>query len=514
MHWHTAKNHPYGEFTNEKSVNEVTLADVKKFYTNNFVPGNAYLVVVGDVTFDKVKSLVETHFVGWTKAMPPSFNYTEPSNAQFTRINFVDMPNAVQSEIYVQNLAKLKKNDADYIPAVLANYILGGGGQSRLFQNLREDKAYTYGSYSSLGNDKNVAALFRASASVRNVVTDSSVVEMLKEIDKITKNPVSEKELASAKAKYIGNFVLALEKPATVAGYALNIKTESLPSDFYQKYLERVNAVTTADILRTAKKYFSPNNAQIIVVGKGSEVVSNLEKIRFNNKSVPLFFFDKEANKTEKLDFNVKVEEGVTAKSILEKYIATIGGKEKLEAVKTYAYDAEAEMQGMKLNMAIKGTNRNQYFMDIKMMGNSMSKQVLNGDKGYMEIQGQRKELDKDMLISLKRQSVPFPELNYVNQDIALEGAEMIDGKKAYKLKVSSKKTAFYDAESGLKVQEDTVQEMQGQTMNQTLILKDYKEVSGIKFPHSMSQTMGPQKIDFIVTKVQINEGVSSENFN
>jgi predicted Zn-dependent peptidase len=115
----------------------------------------------------------------------------------------------------------------------MANQILGGGGEGRLFLNLREDKGYTYGSYSAIGNDKYGPSRFRATASVRNMVTDSSVVELIKEIDRMVNEPVSQKELDNTTAKYAGRFVMALEQPQTLAGYALNIETEGLPKDFY-----------------------------------------------------------------------------------------------------------------------------------------------------------------------------------------------------------------------------------------------------------------------------------------
>ena len=261
-------NHPYGEFTTEETVNNVTLSDVQQFYSNYFVPANSYLVIIGDVSFDQVKELVTKEFTPWIKASPPSFTFSKPSDAQYTQINFVDVPNAVQSEITVQNLVNLQMKDEDYLPALVANQILGGGGEARLFLNLREDKGYTYGSYSRIGNDKYAPSRFSASASVRNVVTDSSVVELLSEIDRIAKEPVSEKELKNTKAKYVGNFVLALERPSTIARYALNIETEGLPKDFYKTYLERINAITIEDVQAAAQKYFSTKNARIVVVAK------------------------------------------------------------------------------------------------------------------------------------------------------------------------------------------------------------------------------------------------------
>ncbi|MEM7484791.1 MAG: pitrilysin family protein [Bacteroidota bacterium] len=508
------KNHPYGELTTEETVNNVLLQDVEQYYRNNFVPANAYLVILGDVELESVKELVTTYFTPWSKATPPSFSYTKPADAQYTQINFVDMPNAVQSEVSVQNITNLKMKDEDYLDALLANRILGGGSQARLFKNLREDKGYTYGSYSSIRDNKYSLMRFSAFAQVRNAVTDSSVVQILEEIDKMVNEPVTDEELKNAKAKYSGSFVMALEKPETIANYALNIETEDLPKDFYKTYLERIEAVTIADVQKAAQKHFSTDNTRIVVTGKGSEVLENLEKVAFKGKTVPTLFYDVYANKTEKPDYEAAVPEGITVEAILEKYIAAIGGKEKLEGVSSYAMLAEAEMQGMKLELEMKKTTKDQFMQDVKVMGNSMQKQVLDGDKGYMIAQGQRKDLSPEEVTRIKEESAAFPELNYLSAgNIVLVGVEPVSGKKAYKLKITDKKSSFYDMETGLKLQEVNTEEVQGQQMVNTLEYSDYKEVSGIKFPFKLSQTMGPQNFEFTVKEIKVNEGVSAADF-
>ncbi|MEM1339719.1 MAG: pitrilysin family protein [Bacteroidota bacterium] len=508
------KNNPNGEFTTEETVNNVALTDVQQFYRKNFVPANAYLIIVGDVEFDSVKELVTAAFTPWTRAVPPSFEYSTPQDAQYTQINFVDAPNAVQSEVSVQNLIELTMKDDDYLSALIANQILGGGGEGRLFLNLREDKGYTYGSYSGIRDNKYGPTRFNAFAEVRNEVADSAVVEILKEIDRMRNEPVSEKELATTKAKYSGRFVMALERPETVANYAYNIETENLPKDFYKTYLERIDAISIDQVQQAAQKYFSIDNARVVVVGKGSEVLENLEKVTFNNKAVPVLFYDKYASKTEKPNYDVAVPEGTTAATVLEKYIEAIGGKEKLESVASYAIIAEAEMRGMKLELEMKKTSKDQFMQDVKVMGNSMSKQVLDGDKGYMMMQGQRKDLSEEEITKIKEESAPFPELNYLTAGgVRLEGITPVGDKKAYALKITESKTAFYDVETGLKIQEINVQEMQGQQVQQTMQLQNYQEVSGVKFPFKLIQTMGPQNFEFIVKEIKVNEGVTPADF-
>ncbi|TDS12672.1 putative Zn-dependent peptidase [Maribacter caenipelagi] len=508
------KNHPYGEFTTEETVNNVTLGDVEEFYREYFVPANAYLIVIGDVNFEEVKTLTETYFTSWTKAVPPSFSYSQPKNVPNTQINLVDMPNAVQSEITVQNIVNLKMSDDDYIAALLANQILGGGSDSRINLNLREDKGYTYGAYSSLGNDKYGPSRFAASAEVRNTVTDSSVVQLLKEIELINTQPVKDDELKTTKALYAGSFIMALEDPETIARYALNVEKENLSKDFYKTFLEKLDKVSKEEVETAAKKYFNVDNARVIVVGKGSDILTNLENVEFKGKKLPVLAYSKTADRVDTPDYNAALPSDVSAQSILEKYIKAIGGKDKLESVNTLAMMAAAEMQGMKLDLNVKKTSSNQLMQDVQMMGNSVSKQVLNGDTGYMVMQGQRKNLEEEEMKNIKKESAPFSELHLLTDDsVTLEGMEMVGEKNAYKLKVGENKSAFFDAETGLKLQEVTVTEMQGQQIASTSNFEDYKEVSGILFPFKIMQTVGSQSFEFIVSEIKVNDGVSPADF-
>src|SRR5574343_772509 len=193
------KNHYNGEFTSEETLKNVTLQDVINNYNTYFVPANAYLVVVGDVTFKDVKKKIEKLFGGnnWKTAAPPMLSYNTPKDLQYSQINFVDMPNAVQSEISLVNLSSLKMTDKDYFAALMANQILGGGGEGRLFLNLREKHGWTYGAYSSLYSGKYINK-FRSSSSVRNAVTDSAVVEFFNELKRIRTDLVSAEEFKNA----------------------------------------------------------------------------------------------------------------------------------------------------------------------------------------------------------------------------------------------------------------------------------------------------------------------------
>ena len=507
------KDHPNGEFVSKETVSNIVLQDVKDYYRNYFVPGKAYLVVIGDVDFKEVKKKIKKEFDSWTKAVPPSLAYSQPTNPQYTQINFVDTPNAVQSEISVQSLVKLRAKDPDYFPALIANQILGGGAEGRLFLNLREDKGYTYGAYSSIGSSKYGSSRFRASASVRNAVTDSAVVAFLDEINKITTEPVTNEELKNTKAKYVGSFVLALERPQTIANYALNIKIQDLPEDFYQTYLEKIDAVTQDQVLAAAKKYFNADNTKIVVTGKGSEVLENLNKVSFNGKKIPVKYFDKYGEATEKPDYKKPLPEGLTTASIFDKYFEAIGGKEAAKEVQTLFMIAQANAGGASLDIELKRTAQAQSSDVIKFGGNVVQKRAFNKESGYNMAQGQKLDFSNEEIENSKIDALPFPELAITNASI--ERVENIDGKEAYVVKLREGKWAFYDAKSGLKLREVTTQKApNGQEITSTLNMEDYKEVKGIKYPFKLIQSLGPQSFELIISEIKVNEGISEEDFN
>ena len=507
------KNHPYGEYISEASVSNVQLADVKSYYSKNFNPENAYLVIVGDVDFATVKKQVTKLFKGWKGKAATAVPFPAAKNAENLEVNFVDMPNAVQSEVSVALTTEVKKTDADYFPMLVANRILGGGGQARLFLNLREDKGYTYGSYSSFRTDKYSRSRFRAYASVRNAVTDSSVVELVKEINKIKELPVSQEELDQAKAKYVGDFVLALERPATIARYALAILTEGLPADFYTTYLQKINAVSIEDIQRVTQKYIHLDNARIFVTGKGSEVLENLEKSSPLGKTLSFRFYDKYGNEMERPNYDAALPEGVDAASVLNDYLEAIGGRAKAESIRSKRELASGSMQGMSLEIESKKTNQQQSAVAVKMMGNTMQKVVVNKDKGYTEAQGQHIPMGEEQLSAALAETAIFAELALDPANVSLAGVVDVDGTKAYELKISASKSFFYAVDSHLKIKVSETQEMQGNTITQETLIGDYKEIDGLLFPHKITQSFGPQKIDFITSNIELNVDFADEDF-
>ena len=503
------KDHYKGEYTSEETLKNVTLEDVILNYNTYFVPANAYLVIVGDVNFKEVKKEVEKLFGTWKKATAPQLSYTSPKDVQYSQINFIDTPNAVQSEISLVNLSNLKMTDKEYFSVLLANQILGGGGEGRLFLNLREKHGWTYGAYSSIGAGKYINK-FRSSASVRNTVTDSSVVEFFNELKRIRTELVSAEDLKNAKAKYVGNFVMQIEKPSTIAGYALNKETQGLPEDFYENYIKNINAVTAEDIKNAANKFFLTDKTRVVIVGKAGDVLPGLEAMSKKEK-LPIFYFDKYGNPTEKPEVRKPIPAGVTAQSVLNNYISVIGGEKAVKNVKTLAVMSAGTVQGMPLELTVK-TAPKKLGVDMKVMGNSMMKQIVNEKEAYAVQQGQRKDFKGEELKEMQAEATTFKELALLtDKNVTLTGIENINGTDAYAVK-SGKSTYYYDVKTGYKVAEAKDLEQGGQKMTQTTYYQDYKDVKGLKFPYKTIMNVGIE-IELITTEVKINEGVTDADF-
>ncbi len=506
-------NHPYGEITNEITISNIGIDDAKEYYKTYFKPGNAYLVIVGDITPETAKAKAEKYFGSWSAGKTPEYEYTFPKLMDKTSVAFVDKSGAVQSLINITYPIEMKPGNSDEIPARVLNTILGSGFSGRLFKNLREDKAYTYGAYSSLDSDELVGA-FSANASVRNEVTDSAIHEFLYEINKLKSEPVTQLELELAKSYIAGAFARSLESPETVAGFALNTLMYGLPADYYETYLQKLQAVTVEDVARVAKKYITPSNARIVVVGNKDEVMSKLVS------------FDKEDGKVQLYDIyaNPRKDESqmpltITATELIDKYLTAIGGRQKLNAITSLDQTYSMDLMGMSITAHIVQDN-GKFYMSMTAPGMNLMKQVYDGKQGMMEQMGSKTMLEGADLDAMKEQSSLFPERKYNDPGFVLElkGIEDVDGKPAYKLNVTTpsgnKSTLFFDKTTFLKLREVSTAEAQGQTLTTTNEYADYKTVDGITVPHTLT-VIGAMPTPMVMkaTSVKVNSTIDAGLF-
>jgi hypothetical protein len=507
-------DHPNGEFETEQTINRITLDDIKNAYAKYITPSRGYLTFVGDIKPKDAKALAEKAFSDWKGASLTLTKLNEVKNPGKTEVDFVDVPNAVQSELTIVNLVDLPMSSPDYFPVLLANQILGGSADARLFMNLREKHGFTYGSYSSISAGR-WQTTFAATASVRNEKADSAVAEILKEINRIRTEKVSDEELKDAKAIYNGNFALGLENPARTASFARNILINDLSKDFYRTYLQKINAVTVDDVQRAAQKYFNYSNARVVVVGKAEAVQPDLAKSGYDIK-----MYDKLA---KPVSTKPAAAVNMSAHEIIAKYIAAVGGEEEIKKINSILMTGEMSMRGNTLNVTQKIMNPNLQLMDISMGGQSVMHQVFNGTTGYQTQMGTKQDLSEDELAESRETKGFVQQLFYKTGGYKLEvaGVEKVGDNDAYKIKVTSPSgrttTEYYDAASGYLVKEDKIMKINGQEIQQSVEHSNFKKAGNIMIPFtnefSVQSPMGSQDFTIEIKDVKLNEGVTAEDF-
>ena len=514
------KNHPNAEYTSESSINNISFKDLKPYFKKRFIPNNAYMVIIGDVKAEETKERILDLFSKWEKGEVMTEDITVNNSFDQTEIHFIDMPNAIQSEIRFQNLIEMRKNSPDYISLLVANRILGGEPESRLESKIREDKGYAYYARSNFGSNKYSSTTFNAYTSSRANVTDSSVIELLSEIDKIKKVKVDGQELSDIKAAYFGDFVRDTESPSTIAQYSVDIKIEELDNDYYKNFIKSVNQVTSDDIYKVSNKYFNTDQGAIIIAGKGSELIDKLENITYDGKKLNINYYDTRGNIIDKPNYSI--DDNVSVESIINNHIDAIGGKERLVKVESIQTSGSANlnMQGQSFVLefySIKN-NQNQSLSTVKAGGMMVQKSVFNKYQGYNEVNGQRILLKDSELETAIIDSALFSELNYDFSTIELVGTSVINNEKVYEIKITDSKTEYYSIESGLKIKEVQITEVDGNQIVVETTINRYEEINGVLIPSEINQVTPalpiPGGITIKFSKIELDVKTSDSDFN
>ena len=494
------KDHPYGELMDETSVDNITLEDCKNYYNNYYRPNIAYLVVMGDIKVREAKKLVRKYFRDWDSKEVKTQSFIPVSTPENTDVTLVDRSESSQSLIKVNYPIDLKKNSEDLIKLRVLNQILGGGSSGRLFQNLREDKGYTYGAYSSYSSDDLVGYL-RCEAESRTAVTDSAVHEFLYELRKIQEGKIDEQTVEDAKSYLTGAFARSLESQWTIANFALNTVINGLDENYYKNYLKNLNAVTAEDLQEIAQKYIKPENAHIVIVGDTKAFAKKMK--RFGKVT----FYDLDGNTYEPK--KMTIPEGLTGEMVIEKYIEAQGGKEKLASVRNKEIIMSSNINGQKLDI-ISFSDKDKGFYQSTSMGEMVfQKTFFDGEKGYVEAQGEKNAIPEEDIEATKNNSQPFAELHYKTNGVKteLKGIEDVNDENAYLLEITRStedvEKQYFDTDSGLLLKQVKVIESPMGTVSQVTYFLDYKEIEGVKYPMTIETEFGPQKIKMILESVK-----------
>lgn len=506
------KEHPYGQFMTTSSLENVSLQDVKGLYANWFSPVNSYLTIVGDIKKKEAKKLVKKYFGDWEATAVKEEMPEMPAQIDANEVHIVDRPSSVQSVVKIAHVIDLKPETSDHMAMRVMNQILGGGGTARLYKNLREDKGYTYGSYSRFSSSLYVGR-FLATVEARNEVTDSSITEILTEIQNMASGLVTDDELNAAKESLKGSFGRSLERPATISGFALNTIRYGLDDKYYENYLINLDAVSKEDIQRVAQKYLGGSGYYITVVGKSSEIASSLEKFG------PLTYHDFEGNIT---DPPVQLPEGVTAETIIEDYISAVGGREKLMGLASIRMKREGTVQGFTLKSEEVYSGRDKAYMLQDMGPMGRIEMIRNGVEITMKQNGNEMPVPEDQQASMRAGLAWMPELEYSSRDdvqIKASGMGEVGGRPAYILEVRIGEEVtndFFDTETGLKLRsQESAEGPDGSPITQNTDFLSYEDRGGIQLPTQVSVPLGPgMSITFELKEAVIDGSVENSLFD
>jgi len=513
--------HPYGEVMTFTTLSAISLSDVKEFYRSHYTPQDAYLVIVGDINRVQAEKMINAYFGTWQGPKPVTAEYKDPVKSNGNQVYFVNKPGAVQSVIQVSFPIPMRIGNQDQLAMSVLNDVFGGSGfGTRLMQNLREDKAFTYGCYSGLNNQE-LGGWISISGNFRNAVTDSAIQEILNELNRLLSETITTPELELTKAVKNGSFARSLERPQTIARFAYNISKYKFPEDYYRNYLQRLESIDAKELSRMAKTYIKSNNYNIVVVGNESV----LDKIKA---------FDSDGKVTTLDEFgNIKLERtpsNFSTNEILENYLLAVTqstslakAQKKIKKVKNVLQ--RSELRSDKIPFPLQSyslyTNKGVRADRIEFNGNVAQSKYYDGVLGYEKNMQTGKTVYDDLKMKAEKlENALFPELLWLQPEnaryLTLIGVEKENNKEYYVLQFSTgpqnESLHYYEKETFLKGKMvKTVQKME-ESFSATTEYSDYRAIKGFMFPYQSLLNAGTmtftQKVDEILFngKVKVAE--------
>ena len=368
--------HPYGmpQSGTPETIAAITRDDLVSFHRRNFLPNNAILAIVGDLTDEEAFEGVKKVFSDWERRDVPPDTFLPPPDPT-RRIVVINKPDAVQTEVRVGHLG-VRRAHPDYMPLNLSIRILGGEGANRLHQVLRTERGLTYGASADFDTLKESGAI-EASTNTRSQATGEVLRLMVDEFWRLQRERVGERELSDAKAYLTGSFPLTIETPDAIATQVLNVLFYGLPVEQLESFRQRVNAVSVDDVERVSRYFLRPDRLAIVLVGNAAEFTPQLRRAGFgafevidmedldltapdfkkprrgaavddrrSSFSVLRASFSQTStqNPAPRTQNDTRASAGGDARDVIDRAIAAKGGLERLRAIKSISAVTEAQM--------------------------------------------------------------------------------------------------------------------------------------------------------------------------
>ena len=533
--------HPYGmpENGTPQTIASITRDDLLAFHARHFVPNNAILALVGDITAEEAFATAKKIFGDWEKRDLPTQTFIDPPDPT-RRVIVVDKPDAVQTEVRVGHIGIPRKHP-DYMAINLAIRILGGEGSNRLHQVLRTERSLTYGAQANFEAHKQ-AGDFQAETNTRSEATAEVLRLIVDEFWRLQRERVNERELDGAKAYLTGSFPLTIETPESIAMQVVNALFYGLPLEELQNTRERVNAVTPDDIQRVAKAFLRPDRLSVVLVGNAKAFASQLGAVGFGSyETVQIADLDLTAANFRRAGTRAALggpglqlptplryqqapiasrradaqspDEAARAMSLLDKAIAAKGGLEKLRALKAIVAKQTQASRRPDGESQVETTNYIQYPDHFRVEAPDLV-QGYDGSHAWMKdrsgVHDAPDALARDAALSLRRDVVPLllaAKNGAVNVRL-LPDVKDPEGTLSHALELSAPDlnpiVLYVDPETSMIRKRLFTANAPGRPIVEEQF-SDYRSVDGIQFAFEATQKVGPLSVERKVSDVKIN---------
>lgn len=526
--------HPYGKPSagTPQSASLITREDLVAFHKANYVPANAILAVVGDVTADDAFARVEKAFAAWTAAGTAQSAFPEPPQAT-RRVVVVDKPGSVQTEIRVGHIG-VPRNHPDYMALNLAIRILGGEGANRLYGVLRSDRGLTYSASADMEALKQTGA-FVAETDTRTEATGQSLRLIVDEFWRLQREQVGSRELQGAQDYMAGSFPLTIETPSAIALQVLNQLFYGLDLKELESFRERVYAVTPEEIQRVAQKYLQPDRLSVVLVGDASKFVDQLKTVGFEQfERIPASSLDLAATSLRRggqLEYQGRSGRASTAgvpasaladtRALIARAIARKGGLDRLRAVRTLEADGSIVIEGGSTIVETKTqiSYPDRYRVEAETAGARVTHVYAAGDAWLETPTGIREAPDflrDEAAAAVSRDLIGLLLRAWDGRITVAPAPAGASGLTALKVTQAGRPdvTVFFDPQTADVVRLEYERQGPEGPIAEIEDLSDYRVVDGIRFAfHAMTTTTGGNKVERRLRAMRVNPALTASLF-
>lgn len=510
---------PYARHTEYATIDAISREDLVAFHKQFFHPNNVMIGVWGDFKTEDMIKKIKNAFSAWE---PVEFERPKIPEVDYKfdwSVNLIKKEDINQTHILMGHIGGLR-NNPDYFALTVMNNILGGGFTSRLFKNVRSRMGLAYSVFGAYSANYDYPGTFYVGCQTKAETTVEALNAMRNEVKKITKELVTDEELAQAKDSYLNSFVFNFDSKGEIINRLMTYEYYGYPKDFLQKTKENIEQVTKEDVLRVAQKYLQPDKLRILAVGNPEnfdQPLSNLGAMREIDITIPV----------PKEEAPEATEQSLAeGKKLLKRVIEALGGEKNLQAIQSIKSAAQIELsmggQTMSASMKELIVYPDKQRQEMQMPFGKMV-QVLNRDQGWAQRPQGVVALNASQLTEMKKSLMRDPFLllrmaekeSYTVQSLGEEKAN----RKAYKVLLITNGDElsikhFLNPQTYLIEKRVYQGNIMGRPAKLEEVFSDYHEVSGIKVPFALTTFADGQKFaDGTVTDVQINATVDPSVF-